>query len=149
MARSQNIVASVLIFLTLFLIASLSTSNDYVSFRAAPTTTTTVTHTVLFQFKADANPEHVHAACARFLSLKDACIHPTTQTPYITSLQGGKDNSAEGRQNGITHGFIVEFASAEDRDYYVGTDPIHQAFVKSLDGLVEKAIVIDFRNGVY
>lgn len=52
-------------------------------------------------------------------------------------------------KNGITHGFIVEFPSAEDRDYYVGEDPIHQAFIKSLDGLVEKAVVIDFVNGVY
>lgn len=43
----------------------------------------------------------------------------------------------------------MEFNSAEDRDYYVRTDPAHQAFVKSIGGLVEKAIVVDFSNGVY
>lgn len=52
-------------------------------------------------------------------------------------------------KNGITHGFVVEFASVEDRDYYVSTDPSHQAFVKSIDNLVEKAIVVDFVDGAY
>jgi hypothetical protein len=49
-------------------------------------------------------------------------------------------------QNGITHGFVVEFASREDRDYYVKEDPTHQAFVKSIEDLVEKAIVVDFND---
>ncbi|KAI9162774.1 dabb-domain-containing protein [Paramyrothecium foliicola] len=126
-----------------------------------------LTHTVLFQFKAKAEAEHVKEACTRFLSLKDQCIHPTTQSPYILSLKGGKDNSPEGLQvlnsspashqimlsdqiqNGITHGFVVEFASAADRDYYVSKDPAHQAFVKSIGDLVDKAIVVDFENAVY
>ncbi|KAL2760181.1 hypothetical protein ACRALDRAFT_1091148 [Sodiomyces alcalophilus JCM 7366] len=106
--------------------------------------TMSVTHTVLFQFKNEANPDDVKAACARFLSLKENCLHPTGHTPYIASLKGGKDNSPEGLQNGITHGFVVEFASAEDRDYYVKDDPAHQAFVKSIGGLIEKAVVVDF-----
>ncbi|RAK95613.1 uncharacterized protein BO80DRAFT_321448, partial [Aspergillus ibericus CBS 121593] len=56
---------------------------------------------------------------------------------------GEKDNSSEGIQNGITHAFVVQFPTAEDRDYYVKQDPAHQAFVKSLDGIIEKAQVID------
>ncbi|KAL7952184.1 dabb domain-containing protein [Trichoderma compactum] len=108
-----------------------------------------ISHTVLFQFKAEAMADDVKAACTRFLALKGSCIHPTTGTKYIISLKGGKDNSPETLQNGITHGFVVEFASAEDRDYYVTTDPAHQAFVKSIGGLVEKAIVVDFSDGVY
>ncbi|CAK7200407.1 hypothetical protein SEUCBS139899_003102 [Sporothrix eucalyptigena] len=108
-----------------------------------------VTHTVLFQFKEDADPEKVKATCEHFLSLKTRCIHPTSQAPYLVSLKGGKDNSPEGLQNGITHGFVAEFASVEDRDYYVKTDPTHQEFVKTLDGLVVKAIVVDFVNEVY
>ena len=48
----------------------------------------------------------------------------------------------------MTHGFIVEFASAEDRDYYVRKDPAHLEFVKSLDGVIEKAQVIDFTPSV-
>jgi hypothetical protein len=49
----------------------------------------------------------------------------------------------------LTHGFVVDFRSAEDRDYYVKTDPAHQAFVASLGGLVNKLVVLDFIDGVY
>ncbi|KAK4234244.1 hypothetical protein C8A03DRAFT_37984 [Achaetomium macrosporum] len=108
-----------------------------------------VTHTVLFRFKSDVNPDEVKAACARFLSLKNTCIRPASNVAYIKSLKGGKDNSPEGLQNGITHGFVVEFDSVEDRDYYVSKDPSHLAFVASIDGLVEKAVVVDFIDGEY
>lgn len=43
----------------------------------------------------------------------------------------------------------MEFSNADDRDYYVKTDPAHQAFIKSVGGLVDKAIVVDFSDGVY
>ncbi|KAL2022811.1 hypothetical protein VTK56DRAFT_4627 [Thermocarpiscus australiensis] len=108
-----------------------------------------VTHTVLFQFKANLKADDVKAACARFLALKQECLHPARNEPYIRSLKGGKDNSPEGLQNGMTHGFVVEFASAEDRDYYVTKDPAHLAFAKSLEGLLEKATVVDFIDGEY
>ncbi|KAK4101020.1 dabb-domain-containing protein [Parathielavia hyrcaniae] len=107
-----------------------------------------IIHIVLFQFKADASAEDVKELCARFLALKDNCIHPTSNVPYIKSLKAGKDNSPEGLQNGMTHGFVVEFESAEDRDYYVEEDPVHKAFVKSA-GIVAKPTVLDFEDGVY
>ncbi|KAF5685797.1 hypothetical protein FCIRC_3286 [Fusarium circinatum] len=88
-----------------------------------------ITHTVLFQFKDNVDQKDITRTCDDFLQLKDLCIHPTSKKPYITSLQGGKDNSPEGMQNGITHGFVATFESAEDRDYYVKTDPAHQAFI--------------------
>jgi hypothetical protein len=53
------------------------------------------------------------------------------------------------RKNGITHAFVVEFASKEDRDYYVQKDPVHQEFIKSLDGVIEKAQVIDFTDRAF
>ena len=52
-----------------------------------------------------------------------------------------------GPQNGIQYGFIVEFDSLEDRDYYVGQDPTHQAFIKGRGGIIEKAIVVDYTAG--
>ncbi|KAL1841405.1 hypothetical protein VTJ49DRAFT_7082 [Mycothermus thermophilus] len=116
-----------------------------------------VIHVVLFQFKSDASPEGVKAAkaCDRFLALKANCIHPASKMPYILSLRGGRDHSPEGlqnepisMQNGLTHGFVVEFASVEDRDYYVTTDPAHREFVKSIGELLEKPIVLDFSDGV-
>ncbi|KAJ5770240.1 uncharacterized protein N7511_002291 [Penicillium nucicola] len=106
-----------------------------------------ITHIVLFQFKPDATADVVHGACQRMLALRENCLHPTSQKPYIKTALGGKDNSQEGMQNGITHAFVVEFASAEDRDYYVKQDPAHQAFMKSLGGIIAKAQVIDFTDG--
>ncbi|KAJ5338734.1 hypothetical protein N7452_005462 [Penicillium brevicompactum] len=107
-----------------------------------------ITHIVLFQFKSSVAAGDIHDACQRMLALKDNCIHPSSELPYIKSASGGKDNSPEGIQGGITHAFIVEFSNAEDRDYYVKSDPAHQDFIKSLDGLIEKAQVIDFTNGI-
>ncbi|KAJ5356662.1 Dimeric alpha-beta barrel [Penicillium concentricum] len=107
-----------------------------------------ITHIVLFQFKADLAAEVIQDVCGRMLALKDNCVHPTSQEPYIKSASGGKDNSPEGIQNGITHAFVMEFTSAADRDYYIQSDPIHLGFVKTLDGLIEKAQVIDFSDRV-
>ena len=109
------------------------------------------------------------------LALKDQCMHPSTNKPYLKTSVGGKDNSPEGIQvgipnhspfqrrpvldfyllnfwilkHGITHGFVVEFENIEDRDYYVTTDPVHQRFVKSIGEVVEKAQVIDFTPDIY
>lgn len=52
-------------------------------------------------------------------------------------------------QGGFTHGFVVEFASTEDRDYYAFKDPVHQAFIKSIDGKFDDLKVIDYEVGVY
>lgn len=52
-------------------------------------------------------------------------------------------------KNGITHAFVVEFENVQDREYYVKHDPAHQAFIKSLDGVVEKVQVIDFTHGTF
>ncbi|KAJ6497751.1 stress responsive A/B barrel domain-containing protein [Mycena sanguinolenta] len=106
-------------------------------------------HIVLFQFKADASPEATQKGCAGMLSLKEGCLHPETQRPYIKSLTGGKDNSPEGLQNGIQYAFVVEFETTADRDYYVATDPTHQAFVKSIGTIVEKIIVVDYNVGQF
>ncbi|EAU38715.1 conserved hypothetical protein [Aspergillus terreus NIH2624] len=108
-----------------------------------------LTHIVLFQFKADTPPEVVKDVCSRMLALKDKCIHPASQKPYIKSSSGGVDNSPEGMQGGITHAFVVEYDSAADRDYYVNEDPAHREFVQSLGDVLEKAQVIDFTPGVF
>lgn len=49
----------------------------------------------------------------------------------------------------MTHGFVVEFASVDDRDYYVKTDPLHEVFVRSISGIMDKVTVADFNDGVY
>ncbi|KAL3480194.1 hypothetical protein BJX99DRAFT_36227 [Aspergillus californicus] len=108
-----------------------------------------ITHIVLLQFKAGLDAQVINDVCARMLALKENCIHPTSQKPYILSSSGGKDNSPEGMQNGITHAFVVVFASAEDRDYYVEKDPAHLGFVKTLGDVLDKVQVIDYVPGVF
>lgn len=48
-----------------------------------------------------------------------------------------------------SHGFIVEFESAEDRDYYVHKDPAHVEFVKFIteNGIANGAKVLDYEPG--
>ncbi|KAL5045804.1 hypothetical protein BDW71DRAFT_183423 [Aspergillus fruticulosus] len=108
-----------------------------------------ITHIVMFQLKRGLSAETVNDLCTRMLSLKDKCIHPTSQKPYILSSSGGADNSPEGMQGGITHAFVVEFANEEDRAYYLEKDPAHLEFVGSLKDVVEKAQVVDFTSGVF
>lgn len=52
-------------------------------------------------------------------------------------------------KQGMTHPFVFEFASEEDRDYYVDTDPAHIAFKEGLAGLVDKVHVYDFTAGSF
>lgn len=52
-------------------------------------------------------------------------------------------------KNGIQYAFVAEFENLEDRDYYISTDPSHLAFVKTLGPILEKAIVVDFTDGVF
>ncbi|KAK3901768.1 stress responsive A/B barrel domain-containing protein [Staphylotrichum tortipilum] len=114
-----------------------------------PATTRAVTHLVMFQFKPGADHAAVDAACEEMLGLKDLCLSPNSQYPYITSITGGKDNSLEGLQGGLTHAFVVQFANPDDRNYYVEKDPAYRAFKETIDPLVEKVTVLDFTHGTF
>ncbi|EWZ27943.1 hypothetical protein FOZG_18359 [Fusarium oxysporum Fo47] len=81
--------------------------------------------------------------------LKGECIYPDTRRPYILSPRGGHDNSVEGRENGITHVFVVEFANTEDRDYYTFNEPAHLKFIESLDGIAMQVMVVDFSDNSF
>jgi hypothetical protein len=43
----------------------------------------------------------------------------------------------------------MEFSSADDRDYYVNTDPTHENFKALAGEILEKVIVVDYVNGVF
>ncbi|OJJ32182.1 hypothetical protein ASPWEDRAFT_117796 [Aspergillus wentii DTO 134E9] len=100
---------------------------------------------VLLQFKPETSPTVQHDVAAGFKALKENCIHPGTQKPYILSMKGV---SIEGAQNGISHAFVSSFASFEDRDYFVKSDPAHIELVQNAKGYLDKVLVIDFTNGV-
>jgi hypothetical protein len=52
-------------------------------------------------------------------------------------------------QNGLTHAFISEFETEEDRRYYLERDPSYLEFGRSISGIVAQVQVIDFSPGVF
>ncbi|KAJ9132559.1 hypothetical protein NKR19_g9264 [Coniochaeta hoffmannii] len=108
-----------------------------------------IIHVVMFAFKALATEAEVQDVCDRMLALKNNCVHPDTKKTYIKSAVGGRENSKEGLQNGITYVFVSEFENEEDRAYYINKDPAHQEFVKSLASVVDKVQAVDFTPGVF
>ena len=43
----------------------------------------------------------------------------------------------------------MQFSSNEDRDYYANEDPAHKAFKEAAAPFIEKAVVVDFQDGVF
>lgn len=94
----------------------------------------TVTHLVLFRYRAEASEAVRAEVVDRFLGLA-----ATTRDgiPYIVSIVGGPPSGGESAESGFEHAFVVTFASEGDRNYYVGEpvvtderylDPVHAAF---------------------
>jgi hypothetical protein len=52
--------------------------------------------------------------------------------------------SPEGLDQGFTHIFTLTFASKEALEKNYLHEPVHQEFVAMLDGLLEKALVVDY-----
>ncbi|TVY21844.1 hypothetical protein LARI1_G000226, partial [Lachnellula arida] len=108
-----------------------------------------IVHIVMFEFKEEVSAEAVKDVCSRLLALKDQCLHPATNKPYVMAGMGGKQNSPEDLSGGLTHIFVLEFENRSDEMYYLEKDPAHLAFVKSIDGLLKRAQVVDFTPGVF
>ncbi|EER28105.1 hypothetical protein D8B26_006769 [Coccidioides posadasii str. Silveira] len=106
-------------------------------------------HIVLVSFKPEVSQEVIKDALTRNMALKDICLHPTTQKPYIKSMTSGVDNSTVGLQHGMTHAFVVELANAEDRDYFTKEDPAHKAYGQSVASYLDKVLVFDFVDGEF
>lgn len=50
-------------------------------------------------------------------------------------------------QGPFTHGFVVEFETEQDRDYYVSKDPAHQDFIKFAGEHLQNVKVLDYEPG--
>ncbi|KAJ5726088.1 uncharacterized protein N7483_007445, partial [Penicillium malachiteum] len=85
-------------------------------------------------------------ACRQIIGLKDNCIMPQTGKTYIKSFVGGKDHSPENAQNGMTHGFVSQFETREDRDFFLFQDPIHLALDVKISHVIERFIALDFTD---
>jgi Stress responsive A/B Barrel Domain len=97
----------------------------------------TYRHIVLFAFKPSATPAQVQTVIDAFAALK-------SQIPSILEFTHGLNASPENLNAGFTHVFTMGFSSREAFENSYLHEPAHQAFVKGLDGLLEKALVVDF-----
>jgi hypothetical protein len=96
-------------------------------------------HIVLFAFKANTTPAQVQTVIAAFTALK-------SQLPSILEFEHGINESPENLNDGFTHVFTMTFSSRAAFENSYLHEPAHRAFVKSLDGLLERALVVDFQT---
>ena len=101
-----------------------------------------------------------HAQIAGSTSPPDAAalyqVHLWGQRQFARRTAGGNSpalfrdqNTDQLLQNGIQYAFIVKFDNLADRDYYVNECPTHKAFKDVALPLIEKAIVVDFTDGLF
>lgn len=112
-------------------------------------------HIVLFKFKQEVTQSLVEEVNRRLRALS----HSTKKgKPYIKRILSGAQNSKEGLAGGYTLGFIMEFASCADRDFYVGKpividddyDKQHHEFKQFVQPLLQEkdgVFVFDFIDG--
>ncbi|ADB19130.1 Stress responsive alpha-beta barrel domain protein [Pirellula staleyi DSM 6068] len=106
---------------------------------AATETKQTLRHVVLFKFKDDVTKEQVQEVVDAFAALP-------AKIPTITGFEWGTDVSIENKAAGFTHGFVVSFATAKDRDDYI-PHPAHAEFVKLVGPRLDNVLVFDFFLG--
>ena len=99
-----------------------------------------IRHMVLMKCKPEASKAEIAEVFAALEALKDTI-------PGILAFEGGEDNSVEGKTQGYTHGFTMDFADEQVRDTYL-PHPEHQKVVAKirtiLDGSPESVLVMDF-----
>lgn len=111
-------------------------------------------HIVLFRLVDDADDVAAEVT-RRFLALAES---QRDGVPYIRSLSGGRQISPEAGASAASLGFIVEFASVGDRNFYLGRpfvdddspyDLEHDAFKHFVGPLLQPngAEIFDFQQG--
>lgn len=93
-------------------------------------------HVVLFQFKDTSSKDDVKKVVDAFRELP-------SKISIIADFEWGTNNSPEGLNEGLTHGFVITFKSEKDRETYL-THPAHKAFVDLLLPHLQKPVVVDF-----
>ena len=97
---------------------------------------TVLRHVVMFKFKETSTEADVARIVKAFGALPE-------RIREIKAFEWGTDNSPEGLQQGLTHCFLVTFASEADRDAYL-PHPAHKEFVDLVGPHVEKVTVVDY-----
>lgn len=94
-------------------------------------------HIVMFKFKDDAPADKVRGVVEAFKALPG-------KLPSIQGFEWGTNVSPEGLDQGFTHVFTLTFASKKALEQHYLHEPAHQEFVALLDGLLDKALVVDY-----
>jgi len=100
------------------------------------TQTKMLRHVVLFGWKTGADSAAINKVVEGFKALPK-------KISLIKQFEWGTNNSPEKLNQGLTHCFLVTFASEEDRDAYL-VHPAHKEFVTILQPVVDKVTVIDY-----
>ncbi len=98
-----------------------------------------IQHIVLFKFKPGVTAEQIDQVFTDLAALKDLI-------PGILSYSAGINSSPENINRDYTHGFIMTFATAADRDVYL-PHPEHEKVKAKLSQILaddEGALVFDF-----
>jgi hypothetical protein len=93
-------------------------------------------HMVAFKFKPEAGAEKIREVERAFAALPG-------KIPQIRSFEWGTNVSPEKLDKGFTHGFILTFDNAADRDAYL-VHPAHKAFGELVGPVLADVFVIDF-----
>ena len=93
-------------------------------------------HVVMFGFNADTSPDDIAELARRFSNLQ-------TMVPSVDKFEWGENNSPEGLANGLSHCFLLSFASEDARDAYL-IHPDHAAFADWTHQYVANVVVIDY-----
>jgi len=93
-------------------------------------------HVVMFGFTDGTTPEQLDEIVARFAALKGLI-------EGIDSFEWGTNVSPEGLNQGLTHCFVLTFATEAARDAYL-PHPEHMAFVEFIKPFVTTVTVVDY-----
>ncbi len=97
---------------------------------------TMLRHVVMFQFNEKASAADIQKVVDAFRELP-------SKIPLIKGFEWGINNSPEKLNQGLTHCFLLSFASETDRDAYL-VHPAHKAFGALLGPYFGKATVFDY-----
>jgi hypothetical protein len=93
-------------------------------------------HVVLFGFRAGTTDDEIAEIARRFAELPDLI-------PGISGFEWGRNNSPEGKSQGLSHCFLVTFETEDARDAYL-PHPDHVAFATWARQWIERVTVVDY-----
>ncbi len=95
-----------------------------------------VRHLGVFEFKKDVTNDDIEHCFSELMKMVGV-------VPGLVSMEHGPYKSAEGLNDGFTHGFIMTFDTEESRDNYL-PHPFHLERVELIQPKLERLVVFDF-----